>query len=126
MGGMKDQYGDQEPPWAKRRPETPVSPGGTSGLAIGHAAAERAALRAGEAWKERAYTAFLAYMAAHSTFTTEEVRLASPEVGEPPDRRAWGQVAKRAERAGYIAPNRWIRSTAPNTHGRLVMEWKRK
>lgn len=95
-----------------------------AGLFIGHAAAEAAAAHAGEPWKERAYKAFVSYASTHSTFTTEEVRLASPQVEAPPELRAWGQIALRAKRAKVVEFDGWTFAKEKNVHGNAVTQWK--
>lgn len=95
------------------------------GLALGHAMAELAANHAGEDWKDRAFAAFVAHAKDHQAFTTEDVREASPHVGEPPDLRAWGQVALRARREGIVRSLGWIKPKAKNVHGGVVTLWGR-
>jgi hypothetical protein len=82
-----------------------------NGLALGHAAAERAADHAGEAWKDRAYRAFIAFAASRKTFTTEEARESCGHVGDPPDRRAWGAIALRAKRDGKVKAIRHVKES---------------
>jgi hypothetical protein len=79
-----------------------------SPVAAGHARAAKAAAhaeRVDTSWGERA----LGYVRLHALvnpyFRTEQVRLMAEADGfdPPPDKRAWGHVMKRAERAGIIA-----------------------
>lgn len=112
MSGQYDLFGDARP---ARRP---------IGLELGHAAAERAADHAGEAWKEKAYAAFQAHARGHARFTTEDVRQASPTVGDPPDKRAWGQVAMRARKAGIVRSAGWVSAKDPKVHGNAVTLWE--
>ena len=96
------------------------------GLNIGHAMADVAANNAGDEWKEVAFDAFKQYARRHSTFTTEQVRLASPDVRPPPDARAWGQVALRAKREGIVVGAGWVRAESPRVHGMVVTQWQSK
>lgn len=118
MGGMKDLFGDT--PYKPPKPE----PEPKAGLELGHAAAKEAADHAGDEWKERAFTALLRFTLSHRTFTIEELREASPEVGEPPDRRAWGQVPLRAARKGIIRKIGWVEAKDPAVHGNAVSLWE--
>jgi hypothetical protein len=115
MGGFKDLFGDRT-----------YDPKDKAGLELGYEAAERAAKRAGDLWRERAWNALKHYAAAYDEFTTEAVRLASPEVGEPPDRRAWGAIARRGLKEGLIEHHGLEHSSSPGTHGRLVIRWRSK
>jgi hypothetical protein len=94
-----------------------------NGLALGHAAAERAADHAGEAWKDRAYRAFVAFAASRKTFTTEEARESCGHVGDPPDRRAWGAIALRAKRDGKVKAIGFATSKNPRVHGSVCTLW---
>lgn len=96
------------------------------GLALGHAAAEVAGKHAGMEWNDMAYDAFKAYAVTHATFTTEEVRLANPDLPKPPDTRAWGQVALRAKRDGVVVGHGWTRANSPAVHGMVVTMWQSK
>lgn len=63
----------------------------------------RAASSAGDTWNTLAYAAFVDYAnAAKGTFLTEDVRLASTDLPQPPDNRAWGGVVNRARRDGVV------------------------
>jgi len=100
----------------------------TDGLALGHAAAQRAADHAGDDWKEEAYAAFCAFLATvppGQTFLTEDARAASPHIPRPPEMRAWGQVALRAKRAGKIVHCGYARAKDPSVHGNPVSLWRR-
>jgi len=97
------------------------------GLILGHEAAERAANHAERempTWKDTAYSAFVSYGKIARQFTTEDVRLASPEVPPPPDNRAWGQVAMRARRAGVVVSQGWVPVKDANSHGCVKTLWK--
>jgi hypothetical protein len=105
---------DWEPPPPKPAP---------TGLELGHEAAEQAADHAGEEWKELAYAAFLAFAAKVGTFTTEDARESATDVPEPPDKRAWGQVALRAKRAGIIKSIGYANAKDRAVHGNVVTLW---
>jgi hypothetical protein len=94
-----------------------------TGLELGHAMAEIAADHAGEDWKDRAYSAFLAFAATKKTFITEEAREAC-DVGEPPDRRAWGAIALRAKREGRIKAIGFANAKDRAVHGNVVTLWE--
>jgi len=95
-----------------------------NGFDLGEDGAERAARHAGEAWKEMAYLAYCLYVATHDLFTTEDVRLASPQVPPPPDNRAWGQVALRMLRENLIiATNRYQRRKVRSSHASPIQIW---
>jgi hypothetical protein len=96
---------------------------GTS-LELGHAMAELAADHAGEEWKEAAFAAFCRHAERHQTFTTEDVRDANPGLGQPPDLRAWGQVALRAKREKIVKSKGWVSAKAMNVHGNAVTLWE--
>lgn len=91
---------------------------------LGHAAAERAAERAGSDWKDAAYAAFVDYARTHASFTTEDVRLAYPDLPPPPDPRAWGSIAQRAKRDAIIIAGEWRAAKDRNVHGRVIMAWR--
>jgi len=95
-----------------------------AGLDRGRAMAELAAARAGEAWKESAYQAFVAHAKKHKLFTTDEVRAARPDLPDPPDRRAWGHIAMRAKRLGVVETARLIHSKNSVVHGAVVTQWR--
>lgn len=94
------------------------------GLEIGHAMAELAANNAGESWKQKAYLAFVCYAKTHPYFVTEDVRLDAAEISEPPDRRAWGQIALQAKRDGIVVAHNLVRAKSRSVHGMIVTQWK--
>lgn len=96
----------------------------SDGLALGYAAAERAAKAAGGAWQEAAYAAFCRHAAEHATFTTEDVRFANESLPPPPDARAWGAVSRAASRAGVVTFDGYSRSKSPKVHGMKVTRWR--
>lgn len=63
-----------------------------------------AAERRNPGWVESAYQAFLYYVRLRGTtpFTTEDVRASAAFVSEAPDNRAWGAIAMRLKREGWI------------------------
>ena len=75
------------------------------GYHSGHSAAEDAADNAGPIWREFAYQHFLEYARDAGQFVTGMARQYAEVVcglEPPPDSRAWGAIAKRAQRAGLI------------------------
>ena len=101
-----------------------VPPPKPTGLEIGHARAEDAADHAGDAWKEIAFAAFVEYAKDHRRFVTEDVRSANPDVGSPPDLRAWGHVALRAKREGIVQSAGVTRAKSLTVHGMHVTLWE--
>lgn len=95
------------------------------GLALGHAAAEAAATKAGEEWQEAAFAAFCEYARHTAVFVTADVRetcgIPQPE---GTDLRAWGWIARRAEKEGIVTYSRHVRSTRKSTHAMRVSEWR--
>jgi hypothetical protein len=94
------------------------------GLAIGHASADSAASRAGTAWIAEAMHAFRVHALHNKYFTTEQVRLANPDIPEPPDRRAWGAVPRIAKKEGIIRAHGWTRADSRTVHGMVVTMWE--
>jgi hypothetical protein len=94
------------------------------GLELGHKMAEVAGSNAGEDWKDLAFQAFRQHAKANPTFTTEQVRIGSPDIPPPPDPRAWGAVAIKAQREGVVKCETWVRSNNRTCHGRLVTLWR--
>lgn len=92
------------------------------GAAEGIRLAKLSADKAGDEWKAAAYNAFVAYARHHKYFTTEEVRAALNGAIEPGDRRAWGHIAKSAQRNGIVVQHDLVRGKA--THGRYVILWQ--
>ena len=96
------------------------------GLALGHASAEIAAAHAGSEWVRIALEAFLNFAKTHRTFTTEQVRQAFPDLPLPPDKRAWGGVARLAKSEGIAEPIDWVRADSRTVHGMVVTLWRSK
>lgn len=90
-------------------------------LEIGLERAKQAADHAGDEWKAAAYQAFVQYAREHKTFTTEEVRKANPTLPAAPDQRAWGHIAKSAERAEIVEAVGFKRAQSSN--GRVSVLW---
>ena len=83
--------------------------------------AKDAADPAGDEWKAAAYQAFVQYSREHKTFTTEEVRKANPDLPAAPDQRAWGHIAKSAERGEIVEAVGFKRAQSSN--GRVSVLW---
>lgn len=96
------------------------------GLAIGHAMAEVAAENAGSAWVATALEAVRRHAATNKYFTTEQVRAAFEDLPEPPDKRAWGAVVRKAKKEGLIQPHGWVRAQSLSVHGMVVTLWESK
>ena len=96
------------------------------GLALGHASAEIAAAHAGSEWIRIALEAFLNFAKMRHSFTTEQVREAFPDLPLPPDKRAWGQVARLAKSEGIVESIGWVRANSPSVHGMVVTLWRSK
>jgi hypothetical protein len=64
--------------------------------------AQLAADKCGDNWKVAAMSAFKNYAESHSTFTTEDVRLANDNIHTGGDPRAWGSIAQSAKKMGII------------------------
>ena len=96
-----------------------------SGKRLGYSDAEKAAKRAGEEWKRVAYETFVLNAKVLPYFSTEQVRLASAEtLAEPPDRRAWGWIARTAITNGIIKLKSIEVSPSRICHGRLINIWQ--
>ncbi len=96
----------------------------------GHAAAKAAADHADREiaeWTKRAIALFSVY-ARNSTgpFLTEEARQYAESHGlqEPPDGRAWGHVAKAAQKAGIVVSAGF--GAAKSSNGSPKVLWKKK
>lgn len=94
------------------------------GLQLGLDMAELAAKHAGEQWKADAYQAFVAYARKNKRFTTEQVRKANPDFPPAPDQRAWGAIAKQAERDDIVSSAGWTRAKSKTVHGMVVTLWE--
>jgi hypothetical protein len=91
-------------------------------IEVGLERAKQAADRAGDEWKAAAYQAFVKYAREHKSFTTEEVRKANPELPPAPDQRAWGHIAKAAERGEIVEAAGYKRAQSSN--GRVSVLWQ--
>jgi hypothetical protein len=96
------------------------------GLALGYEAAEAAAEHAGTKWRETAFDAFIKYAKTHEFFTTEDVRLAYPDIPFPPDTRAWGAIPRQAKKQNIIEGTGLVRANDRNVHGRFITQWRSK
>ncbi len=96
------------------------------GLKMGHAMAEIAASNAGSEWVATALDAVRKYATINKYFTTEQVRAAYDDLPEPPDRRAWGAVVRKAHKEGLIQPHGWVRAQSLTVHGMVVTMWESK
>lgn len=95
----------------------------SDGIELGHAGADAAANAAGELWKAQALEAFINYAKQHKKFTSEDVRLANPEIGCNGDLRAWGHIATAAKKSGIVEHAGYARSIAAKVHGSVTTLW---
>lgn len=89
---------------------------------LGLERARQAAERAGENWQAEAYQAFVEYAKHNKSFTTEEVRRANPDLPPAPDQRAWGHIAKAAQKSEIIEAIGFKRAKSSN--GRVSVLWE--
>lgn len=76
-------------------------------------------------WKERAYEAFVRHAKKYAYFTTEQVRMYSAlDVPEPPDRRAWGGVARRAMRNGLVLKDGFVEAVSRTQHSNVLTRFR--
>lgn len=93
------------------------------GLQLGFQFAKQCADNAGEEWKEMAYHGFVTYAKMNESFTTEEVKYAFPEIPEPHDKRAWGHIAKMAQKNKVVKGLGYVASKDKSKHGGTVTLW---
>jgi len=94
------------------------------GLAEGIRMAKLAADKAGEEWKAAAYHAFVAYARTHKYYTTEDVRHSLSDFHHPSELRAWGHIARAAQRNGVVVSHDLVRPKSRTVHGRHVTLWQ--
>lgn len=91
--------------------------------AQGHFFAELCADRAGEDWKESAYSFFVSFATCNRYLTIAQVRHAFEAQGgaAPHDGRAWGHIALRAQREDVVIHSgKYARD---GSHGRPNPVW---
>lgn len=77
-------------------------------------------------WSNKAYYFFLQYLRSHQIFTTEQVRMASKDfMPEPHDQRAWGPIAARVRREGFIRKISYQDAESPQAHCAPKAVWQR-
>lgn len=104
-------------------PAPVVTPKRPTGAELRDAGMQRAVDHADReipSWQDLALDAFRAYARAHREFTTEDVRLGSPNVPTPPDKRAWGHVARRACREMVVQRIGLTQAKSPTVHAMYV------
>ena len=94
------------------------------GVLFGQEMAKLAADKAGEEWKKKALDAFITYAKTHKQFMTEDVRMNSEHVGNPPDKRAWGHIAVAAKKQGAITKIGFSYSTDAASHPTPMSLWR--
>lgn len=94
------------------------------GLAEGLHMAKLAADKVGEEWKAEAYQAFVAYARTHKYFTTEDVRHSLTDFPHPKELRAWGYIAREAQRNGIVINCDLVRPKSRTVHGRHATLWQ--
>jgi len=101
--------------------------GTPSAQELAHQAAARAAEKAQRLvpeWTALALQAMHEYALRHPQFTTEEVRLASPQVPAASDAHAWGHIVMQACSNGLCRPTQqFSKSMARGSHGRDIRIW---
>jgi hypothetical protein len=98
-----------------------------SGYQLSLLGAERAATSANRAcagWTNRALALFEDHARKHEFFTTEEVRLANPDFEIPPDKRAWGHVARNAQLLNIVKNVGVIKAKSSTVHNMWVTKWQ--
>ena len=98
-----------------------------SGQQLAREGAARAAEKADRVspdWSELALKAVRDYALTHDEFTTEDVRLASPQIPAVGDPRAWGHIVLPACGWGIcVATKKFSKSKLPGSHGRDIRIW---
>jgi hypothetical protein len=94
------------------------------GRRLGHEGAARAAAACGEEWMAEAFDAFVRHAKTHKQLTSEDVRLANPQIVTPGDPRAWGHIAKAARKAGIIVKVGYARCVVPKVHSSVATLWE--
>jgi len=78
-----------------------------------------------ERWSDKAYAFLLAYLRSGMEFMAEDVRAASEGiVPEPPSKRAWGSIIRRAAKAGLIRKIGCCHVKNPGAHMANANRWK--
>lgn len=101
-------------------------------LELGHQGAQRAAEHADRVvplWTQVAWCRLLQFMiekGTGSTFSTEAFRdwAAVHSLPDAPDRRAYGNLTKKAVEKGLIRFERYVRSANRQAHGRPTAIWR--
>jgi hypothetical protein len=84
--------------------------------------------RVNEGWSDDALGLFRLYaIQKPDGFMTEEVRAWAEKLGftPPPDNRAWGLVARRAHKDGYVVACGYQKQSSASCHGSPKTLWKR-
>jgi hypothetical protein len=76
-------------------------------------------------WTDRAYEALENFARTHREFMTEDARTWAHQNGlpMPPDKRAWGAVTKRAQRANIVVIERYQSTRIPPAHASPRPVW---
>lgn len=91
--------------------------------------ANRAAKSANNAfpnWTDRALYLIVKFARNNKQFTIEDVRIANPEFEEPPEPRAWGQVARQAKDRKFIEKIGIVSAKSKTVHNMNINLWKSK
>ena len=97
------------------------------GADTGMALAASHADRVHDDWTKTAAIVFKLYAKFHPNgFMTEDVRVWSDKLGlpKPPDQRAWGAVASRLAKEGYIKPAGYEKQRSATCHRSPKTVWK--
>jgi hypothetical protein len=95
-----------------------------TGLDEGLRLAKLSSDKQGPEWQAAAYQAYVEHARRHKYFTTEDVRRDAKNVPKPTDPRAWGHIAKSAQKNGIIVYFEIMPSKSATTHGRYINIWQ--
>jgi len=86
--------------------------------------AKLSANKQGAEWQAAAYQAYVEHARKHKFFTTEDVRFNAKHVPHPTDPRAWGYIAKIAQKNGIMIAVDLVRPKSKTVHGRHCTLWQ--
>lgn len=102
-----------------------LNPTGAELKEIGMQRAIDHADRVVETWSEKAYRFFIEYCKTVEELKTEDARVHAEQQGleEPPTKRAWGAIARRAAIAGIITKKGIVTASNPKCHMGFTTVW---
>lgn len=78
-------------------------------------------------WGEQAYKFFYNYAEKNRVFMTEDVRMASEGIiEEPPSKRAWGAIVRKAKKNNIIEFSGFGKVSNPKAHQATASAWQSK